>query len=149
MFCLIPLSLGPSDGHIFPASPLDWDSFTDPEYLFTAAPPDDPPPGQCRSLIHGSLSGRPMSWGVTVDLGHLWTPEGRESPVFEGAGGGEAGRGREPWEEIIHQLTARSVIRDFEKMAEKEGDGGHGEVKILKNVHLTDRLIVILSKSVF
>uniref|UniRef100_A0A3Q4BAH4 VWFA domain-containing protein n=1 Tax=Mola mola TaxID=94237 RepID=A0A3Q4BAH4_MOLML len=111
----------PTDsGHIFPASPLDWDSFTDPEYLFAAAPPDDPPPGQCRSLIHGLLSGRPMSWGVTVDLGHLWTPESRESPVVEGAGGGDAGRGREPWEEIIHQLTARSVIRDFEKLAEKE-----------------------------
>lgn len=26
------------------------------------------------------------------------------------------------WDEIIHQLTARSVIRDFENMAEKETD---------------------------
>uniref|UniRef100_A0A3B4XSJ4 von Willebrand factor A domain containing 5B2 n=1 Tax=Seriola lalandi dorsalis TaxID=1841481 RepID=A0A3B4XSJ4_SERLL len=37
--------------------------------LFTAVPPEDPPPGQCRSRIHGLLSGRPVSWEVTVDLG--------------------------------------------------------------------------------
>lgn len=122
---------------MFPASPLDWDSFTDPEYLFTAVPPEDPPPGQCRSLIHGLLSGRPVSWEVTVDMGHLWTPESQETAVVEGCGGrggegGEEGRRGEPWEEIIHQLTARSVIRDFEKMAEKESDTGHGEAKLLQ-----------------
>ncbi|XP_050926022.1 von Willebrand factor A domain-containing protein 5B1 [Lates calcarifer] len=123
-------SLTDSNGLLFPASPLDWDSFTDPEYLFTGVLPEDPPPGQCRSLIHGLLSGRPVSWEVTVDLGHLWTSEGQETPEAEGCGtGGEEGRGREPWEEIIHQLTARSVIRDFEKMAEKESDVGHGSAK--------------------
>lgn len=120
---------------MFPASPLDWDSFTDPDYLFTAVPPEDPPSGQCRSLIHGLLSGKPMSWEVTVDLEHLWTPKNQETPVFEGCGGGrrgEGGRGGEQWEEIIHQLTARSVIRDFEKMAEKESDSSHGEAELLK-----------------
>ncbi|XP_029930155.1 von Willebrand factor A domain-containing protein 5B2 [Myripristis murdjan] len=118
-------SLTDSNGLLFPASPLDWDSFTDPEYLFTAAPLEDPPPGQCRSLIHGVLGGQPLSWEVTVDLGHLWTPEGQETTV----GGGSGGGGGEPWEEIIHQLTARSVIRDFEKMAEKETDIEHGPAK--------------------
>lgn len=65
-----------------------------------------------------------------MDLAHLWTPEGQDTPGVDGCGGGKGGRegrGREPWEEIIHQLTARSVIRDFEKMAEKESDFGHGE----------------------
>lgn len=112
---------------MFPASPLDWDSLTDPEYLFTAVPPDSPPPGQCRSLIHGVLGGRPVSWEVTVDLGHLWTPESQDIEVSGVYGrGGEEGRGGKSWQEIIHQLTARSVIRDFEKMAEKESDIGHG-----------------------
>uniref|UniRef100_A0A3P8WAA4 von Willebrand factor A domain containing 5B2 n=1 Tax=Cynoglossus semilaevis TaxID=244447 RepID=A0A3P8WAA4_CYNSE len=115
-------SLTDSDGLLFPASPLDWDNFTDPEYLFTAFHPVDPPPGQCRSQIHGLLGGRPVSWEVTVDLGHLWDFEGQETP---GSGGYEGGReegvkGEETWQELIHQLTARSVIRDFEKMAEKE-----------------------------
>lgn len=87
-------------------------------------------PGQCRSLIHGLLSGRPVSWEVTVDLEHLWNSEDAETAVAEACGvGGEVGAGGgESWEEIIHQLTARSVIRDFEKMAEKENDIGHGEV---------------------
>lgn len=64
-----------------------------------------------------------------MDLGHLWTPESLEIGGDEGCagGGGEEGKGGKPWEEIIHQLTARSVIRDFEKMAEKECDTGHGE----------------------
>uniref|UniRef100_UPI003AAF5C25 von Willebrand factor A domain-containing protein 5B2 n=1 Tax=Centroberyx gerrardi TaxID=166262 RepID=UPI003AAF5C25 len=125
-------SLTDSNGLLFPASPLDWDSFTDPEYLFTAVPPD-PPPGQCRSLIHGLLGDRPVSWEVTVDLGHLWPPEGQGTTGGSAGGGGEGGggggRGGEPWEEIIHQLTARSVIRDFEKMAEKENDIEHGPAK--------------------
>nr|XP_046215428.1 von Willebrand factor A domain-containing protein 5B2 isoform X3 [Oncorhynchus gorbuscha]XP_046215430.1 von Willebrand factor A domain-containing protein 5B2 isoform X3 [Oncorhynchus gorbuscha]XP_046215431.1 von Willebrand factor A domain-containing protein 5B2 isoform X3 [Oncorhynchus gorbuscha]XP_046215432.1 von Willebrand factor A domain-containing protein 5B2 isoform X3 [Oncorhynchus gorbuscha] len=120
-------SLTDSNGLLFPVSPLDWDSFTDPEYLFTAAPPDDPPtpPAQCRSLIHGLLGSRPVSWEVTVDLTQLWAPEDQGTGGTSG-GGGEGG---DLWEEIIHQLTARSAIRDFEKMAEKESDIEHGPAK--------------------
>ncbi|KAJ8389566.1 hypothetical protein AAFF_G00118030 [Aldrovandia affinis] len=111
-------SLTDSNGLLFPASPLDWDSFTDPEYLFSAAPPEEPcpPPNLCRSVIHGVLAGKPVSWEVTVDLSPLWAPEGpAPGPVG--------------WEEIVHQLTARSVIRDFENMAEKESDIEHGPAK--------------------
>uniref|UniRef100_A0A673YR39 von Willebrand factor A domain-containing protein 5B1-like n=1 Tax=Salmo trutta TaxID=8032 RepID=A0A673YR39_SALTR len=120
-------SLTDSNGLLFPVSPLDWDSFTDPEYLFTAAPPDDPPtpPAQCRSLIHGLLGSRPVSWEVTVDLTQLWAPEDQGTGGTSGGGGEGGGRG-DLWEEIIHQLTARSAIRDFEKMAEKESDIEHG-----------------------
>ncbi|XP_064194292.1 von Willebrand factor A domain-containing protein 5B1 isoform X5 [Anguilla rostrata] len=111
-------SLTDSSGLLFPASPLDWDSFTDPEYLFSAAPPEEPHsiPGLCRSVIHGVLSGKPVSWEVTVDLSPLWLPEG-PAPGPDG------------WEEIVHHLTARSVIRDFENMAEKESDIEHGPAK--------------------
>lgn len=113
---------------MLPASPLDWDTFTDPEYLFSAAPPD-PQPGQCRALIHGLLNGRTVSWEVSVDLGPLWTPENQKTPVAEknSVGTGDEGKLGEQWGKMIHQLTARSVIRDFEKMAEKESDTRHGE----------------------
>ncbi|XP_023865897.1 von Willebrand factor A domain-containing protein 5B1 [Salvelinus sp. IW2-2015] len=121
-------SLTDSNGLLFPVSPLDWDSFTDPEYLFTAAPLDDPPtpPAQCRSLIHGLLGSRPVSWEVTVDLTQLWASEDQGTG---GTSGGEGGGRGDLWEEIIHQLTARSAIRDFEKMAEKESDIEHGPAK--------------------
>ncbi|KAM8839470.1 von Willebrand factor A domain-containing protein 5B1 isoform 1-T1 [Synchiropus picturatus] len=109
-----------SSGLIFPASPLDWDDFTDPECLFTAVPPDDPPSGQCRARIHGVLSGRPMSWEVTVDLEHLCGSGVQDRSPAEDCGGGGEGAENDLWEEIIHQLTARSVIRDFEKMAERD-----------------------------
>ncbi|KAM6948207.1 von Willebrand factor A domain-containing protein 5B1 [Aplochiton taeniatus] len=121
------LSLTDSNGLLFPASPLDWDGFTDPEYLFMAGAPEDPP-AQCRSLIHGLLGGRPVSWEVTVDLSPILVLEGIEGRG-EGGGGGGGGDGGKPWGEILHQLSARSVIQDFEKMAEKESDIEHGPAK--------------------
>ncbi|KAM9791699.1 von Willebrand factor A domain-containing protein 5B2 isoform 2-T2 [Syngnathus typhle] len=132
LFFKVPLFNSPSHptgGLLFPASPLDWDNFTDPEYLFTAVPLEDPQPGQCRSLIHGLLGGRPVSWEVTVNLAHLLIPEEQRATVGEGCASKGGGKERESWEEIIHQLTARSVIRDFEKMAERESQTGHGSAK--------------------
>lgn len=67
-----------------------------------------------------------MSWEVSLDLGHLWSPESQETSVVEKCST-RAGEEGKPWVEMIHQLTARSVIRDFEKMAERESDTGHGE----------------------
>ncbi|KAK7945698.1 hypothetical protein WMY93_001426 [Mugilogobius chulae] len=122
-------SLSESNGLLFPASPLDWDSFADPENLFCAVPLEDPPPGQCRSIIHGLFNGRPVSWEVTVDLGHLWSSEGPSTPVTDRTEQIlDEGQG-DTWKEIVHQLTARSVIRDFEKMAEKDCDTGHNSLK--------------------
>ncbi|XP_062843605.1 von Willebrand factor A domain-containing protein 5B1 [Trichomycterus rosablanca] len=101
----------PLDDLLFPASSLDWDGFTDPEYLFAAAPPVQVP---CRSVIHGLLGSKPVSWEVSVDLSILWRSE--EAP-------------RDTWDEIVHQLAAQSVIRDFESLAEKERDIEHGSSK--------------------
>lgn len=104
-------------GLLFPGSPLDWDNFTDLEGLFSAAPSGETQVtgAQCRSVIHGTLGGRSSSWEVCVDLSPLWAPE--STATLSSATG--------PWDEIIHQLTARSVIRDFENMAEKETDIEH------------------------
>ncbi|KAG7273507.1 hypothetical protein CRUP_015883, partial [Coryphaenoides rupestris] len=80
-----------------------------------------PPGQQCRSVIHGLLGGKPVSWEVTVDLGPLWAPEepggspgsgGEEGEEGggDGGGGGREGSYEDPWEEMLHQLTARSTL---------------------------------------
>ncbi|KAJ3595084.1 hypothetical protein NHX12_004389 [Muraenolepis orangiensis] len=122
-----------SDGEAYsnPRGVLNRRSLTDsnPDYLFTAAPQDTHPPRQCRAVIHGLLGGKPVSWEVTVDLRHLWAPEEQGSPGSSEEGYGRGGKYEDPWEEMLHQLTARSVIRDFEKMAEKESDIEHGPAR--------------------
>ncbi|XP_073712419.1 von Willebrand factor A domain-containing protein 5B2 isoform X1 [Misgurnus anguillicaudatus] len=105
-------SLTDSNGLLFPGSPLDWDNFT--ECLFSAVPPGESQVAgaQCRSVIHGTLGGKSLSWEVCVDLSSLLATESTATPPTDTGS----------WDEIIHQLTARSVIRDFENMAEKETD---------------------------
>lgn len=49
-----------------------------------------------------------------MDLCVLWSSE--EAP-------------QDIWDAVVHHLAARSVIRDFENMAEKETDIEHGERK--------------------
>lgn len=58
-----------------------------------------------------------MSWEVSIDLCVLLSS--KEAP-------------RDIWDEIVHHLAARSVIRDFENMAQKETDLEHGERKELE-----------------
>ncbi|TSU88988.1 von Willebrand factor A domain-containing protein 5B1 [Bagarius yarrelli] len=99
------LCLTDSNGFLCPASPLDWDGFTDSESIFA----DTPVP--CRAVIHGLLGSKPMSWEVSLDLCVLWSPE--ETP-------------RDIWNELVHHLAARSIIRDFEFMAERKTDIEHG-----------------------
>ncbi|XP_041118571.1 von Willebrand factor A domain-containing protein 5B1-like isoform X2 [Polyodon spathula] len=116
-------SLTGSNSLLFPASPLDWDAFTDPEFLFSALPPEeaaprgtDAPVMHCRSLIHGLIGGEPVSWEATASLVPLFAPR-----VTSSQGDG--------WDEMGHQLTARSVIQDFEIMAEKAVEINHGPAK--------------------
>ncbi|XP_077413737.1 von Willebrand factor A domain-containing protein 5B2 [Vanacampus margaritifer] len=142
-------SLNDSSGLLFPASPLDWDNFTDPEYLFTAVPPDPPQAGQCRSLIHGLLGGRPVSWEASVNLAHLLNPEDRKAPAGDGHRSKGGGRERESWEEIVHQLTARSVIRDFEKMAERENQTGHAKRHRVKAVQTSKHCNIVCMYTTF
>ncbi|XP_043926564.1 von Willebrand factor A domain-containing protein 5B2 [Protopterus annectens] len=110
---------------VFSTSQLDWDTFTDPQYLFSPVPAEDPPDFsdntqpvlQCRSEIHGLISGKPVSWEVTVNLDYLFNsgPTEKEKRKWE-----------DSWEDILHRLAARSVVRDFENMAEKELEIEHG-----------------------
>ncbi|XP_078420176.1 von Willebrand factor A domain-containing protein 5B1 isoform X2 [Cetorhinus maximus] len=103
----------------------DWDTFFDPENLFSPVTSDDPgstevndtPIMQCKSVIHGLICGKSITWEVTANLSSLYhVPSDQESTQIT----------ENPWDGILHQSTAQSVIRDFENMAEKESEIEYG-----------------------
>uniref|UniRef100_A0A4W3H325 von Willebrand factor A domain containing 5B1 n=1 Tax=Callorhinchus milii TaxID=7868 RepID=A0A4W3H325_CALMI len=68
----------------------------------------------CKAVISGLLSGEVLRWEVTFDLGSL-LDHGKVQGGFQ----------EDPWNETVHHLAAKSVIRDFEQMAEKECEIEH------------------------
>ncbi|XP_078062685.1 von Willebrand factor A domain-containing protein 5B1 isoform X2 [Mustelus asterias] len=118
-------NLNDSNTLLFQVSTPDWDTFFDPENLFSPVTSEDPgltevngtPTMQCKSVIHGLICGKAVSWEVTANLSSLYQtpPEPESTQITEN-----------PWDEILHQLTAQSVIRDFENMAEKESEIEYG-----------------------
>ncbi|XP_067851254.1 von Willebrand factor A domain-containing protein 5B1 isoform X2 [Heptranchias perlo] len=118
-------SLNDSNTLLFQVSTPEWDTFFDPENLFSPMNSEDPgltevndiPPMQCKSVIHGLICGKSVTWEVTANLSSLYhAPSQQESTQIA----------ENPWEEILHQLTVQSVIRDFENMAEKESEIEYG-----------------------
>ncbi|XP_041060012.1 von Willebrand factor A domain-containing protein 5B1 isoform X6 [Carcharodon carcharias] len=103
----------------------DWDTFFDPENLFSPVTSDNPgstevndtPIMQCKSVIHGLICGKSITWEVTANLSSLYhvSSEQESTQITEN-----------PWDGILHELTAQSVIRDFENMAEKESEIEYG-----------------------
>ncbi|XP_059507125.1 von Willebrand factor A domain-containing protein 5B2 isoform X2 [Stegostoma tigrinum] len=118
-------NLNDSNTLLFQMPTPDWDTFFDPENLFSPAAPEEPslsevndaPIMQCKSVIHGLMCGKSVTWEVVANLSSLYhaPSEWESTQVTEN-----------PWDEILHQLTARSVIRDFENMAEKESEIEYG-----------------------
>lgn len=66
--------------------------------------------------MKGLQSGEPVKWEITFDLGGLF--QGRED---KGQGGGG-----DIWNETFHQLAAKSIVQDFEQLAEREFEIEHG-----------------------
>ncbi|XP_038672148.1 von Willebrand factor A domain-containing protein 5B1 isoform X2 [Scyliorhinus canicula] len=121
-------TLNDSNTLLFQVSTPDWDTFFDPENLFSPVTSEDPalpevndtPGMQCKSVIHGLIYGKSVSWEVTANLSSLYQapPEQESKRISEN-----------PWDEILHQLTAKSAIRDFENMAEKESEIEYGTAR--------------------
>ncbi|XP_043558374.1 von Willebrand factor A domain-containing protein 5B1 isoform X2 [Chiloscyllium plagiosum] len=118
-------NLNDSNNLLFQMPTPDWDTFFDPENLFSPVASEDPglsevndvPIMQCKSVIHGLICGKSVTWEVTANLSSLYhAPSEQESTQLT----------ENPWDEILHQLTAQSVIRDFENMAEKESEIEYG-----------------------
>ncbi|XP_077367956.1 von Willebrand factor A domain-containing protein 5B1 isoform X2 [Festucalex cinctus] len=71
--------------------------------------------GACKAVVSGLLCGKAAQWEVLFDVEPFLKGREREEKVHE-----------ELWNETFHHLAARSVIHDFEHMAERECDIEHG-----------------------
>lgn len=72
--------------------------------------------GDCKAVVSGLLCGKPVRWEVTFDVQPYLKGREREEKVHE-----------ELWNETFHHLAARSIIQDFEHMADKECEIEHGK----------------------
>ncbi|XP_029689047.1 von Willebrand factor A domain-containing protein 5B1 isoform X2 [Takifugu rubripes] len=75
----------------------------------------DQPKGDCKVVVSGLLCGKPAKWEVLFDIRPFLSGREREEKVHE-----------ELWNETFHYLAGRSIIHDFEHMAEKECEIEHG-----------------------
>uniref|UniRef100_A0A3Q2ZPI6 von Willebrand factor A domain containing 5B1 n=1 Tax=Kryptolebias marmoratus TaxID=37003 RepID=A0A3Q2ZPI6_KRYMA len=76
---------------------------------------DSPSVGDCKAVVSGLLCGKAMKWEVAFDIKPFLNGREREEKVHE-----------DLWNETFHHLAGRSIIRDFEHMAEKESEIEHG-----------------------
>ncbi|XP_041130050.1 von Willebrand factor A domain-containing protein 5B1-like [Polyodon spathula] len=90
----------------------------------------------CKAVISGLLCGKPVQWEVTFDVSLVLKARLREETLQE-----------DLWSETFHHLAARSVIRDFEQMADKENETEHGSGRRyqLNAIH-TSKACNIISK---
>ncbi|KAM4610327.1 von Willebrand factor A domain-containing protein 5B1 [Polymixia lowei] len=92
--------------------------------------------GDCKAVVSGLLCGKPVKWELVFDIEPYLHGREREEKVHE-----------ELWNETFHHLAGRSIIQDFEHMAEKECEIEHGSGRRyqLYAIH-TSKACNILSK---
>ncbi|XP_070766742.1 von Willebrand factor A domain-containing protein 5B1 [Enoplosus armatus] len=71
--------------------------------------------GDCKAVVSGLLCGKPVKWEVVFDIEPFLNGREREEKVHE-----------ELWNETFHHMAGRSIIHDFEHMADKECEIEHG-----------------------
>lgn len=74
----------------------------------------------CKAVVKGLRSNEPVQWEITFDI----------RPLFQDRESCENGEG-DLWNETFHHLAAKSIIRDFEQLAEKECEIEHGNAGVL------------------
>ncbi|KAM8927489.1 von Willebrand factor A domain-containing protein 5B1 isoform 2-T2 [Pelodytes ibericus] len=70
---------------------------------------------QCKAVVRGLMGNQPVHWKISFDIQKLFRErESREDDESD------------LWNETFHHLTAKSIIRDFEQLTERECDIEHG-----------------------
>ncbi|XP_030871426.3 von Willebrand factor A domain-containing protein 5B1 [Gorilla gorilla gorilla] len=87
----------------------DWDPPAESQERASPSRPATPAPVLGKALVKGLHDSQRLQWEVSFELG---TP----GPERGGA------RDADLWSETFHHLAARAIIRDFEQLAEREGE---------------------------
>nr|XP_060622716.1 von Willebrand factor A domain-containing protein 5B2 [Anolis sagrei ordinatus] len=131
----MPKGIVDSSNMLSPAN-LDWDMLLEPPYLFSPSPaaiePGESegsswPPLRCQVVIHALSAGKPVSWEVTVALDSLLLAKDSQEPS-------QKQEQSKAWDKLLHRLTAGSVIRDNENVAQREAELEHGKPAFLLQV---------------
>ncbi|KAB0380535.1 hypothetical protein FD755_008319 [Muntiacus reevesi] len=87
----------------------DWEPLAESEERASPSRPATPGPVLGKAVVKGLRDSQHLQWEVSFELG----PPGPER-----------GGAQEPdlWSETFHHLAARAIIRDFEQLAEREGE---------------------------
>ncbi|XP_053865303.1 von Willebrand factor A domain-containing protein 5B1 [Malaclemys terrapin pileata] len=112
----------------------DWD----PQDLDLSAAKGCPrsPRAICKAVVKGLRGNEPVRWEITFDI----------RPLFQDRESRENGEG-DLWNETFHHLAAKSIIRDFELLAEKECEIEHGSGRRYQvNAVQTSRACNVISK---
>ncbi|MBW02793.1 von Willebrand factor A domain-containing protein 5B1, partial [Eschrichtius robustus] len=112
----------------------DWEPLAESEEQASPRRPATPGPVLGKAVVKGLRDSQPLQWEVSFELG----PPG---PKRGGA--------REPdlWSETFHHLAARAIIRDFEQLAEREGEIEQGSSRRYQvNAVHTSKACNVISK---
>ncbi|XP_042333662.1 von Willebrand factor A domain-containing protein 5B1 [Sceloporus undulatus] len=69
----------------------------------------------CKVVVKGLQNNEPVQWEIAFDIGPLFQSREKKGDEEE-----------DLWNETFHHLAAKSVIRDFEQLAERETEIEHG-----------------------
>ncbi|KAK2499863.1 hypothetical protein MC885_020433, partial [Smutsia gigantea] len=112
----------------------DWEPLGESEERVSPGRPATPRPVLGKAVVKGLRDSQSVQWEVSFELG---TP----GPERGGA------RYADLWSETFHHLAARAIIRDFEQLAEREGEIEHGSGRRYQmNAVQTSKACNVISK---
>ncbi|ELK02193.1 von Willebrand factor A domain-containing protein 5B1 [Pteropus alecto] len=112
----------------------DWEPLAEPQDQASPSRPVTPDPVLGKAVVKGLRNSQRLQWEVSFELG----PPGPEQSGAQDA---------DLWSETFHHLAARAIIRDFEQLAERQGEIEQGSSRRYQvNAVHTSKACNIISK---